>query len=140
MAAEKSGNSLPLGTADKTAKPKRELPEALRRNCFKPGQSGNPGGRPKKLTQPLEDFLARKDKKGRQYAQLLIEAMVKRAIAKSDTLVKEIFDRVEGHVASAEETSQSHGNVIIVDIPRPPKMIDAGSNGHKPPSENNEDD
>ena len=136
MAAEKSGNSLPLRTADKTAKPKRELPEALRRNCFKPGQSGNPGGRPKKLTQPLEDFLARKDKKGRQYAQLLIEAMVKRAISRSDTLVKEIFDRVEGRITRAEETSGSRGNTIIIDIPRPPRLpINASGNGHKPPEE-----
>jgi hypothetical protein len=136
MAAEKSGNSLPLRTADKTAKPKRELPEALRRNCFKPGQSGNPGGRPKKLTQPLEDFLARKDKKGRQYAQLLIAAMVKRAISRSDTLVKEIFDRVEGRILPAEETSGSRGNTIIIDIPRPPRLpINASGNGHKPPEE-----
>ena len=125
MAAEKSGNSLPLRTADKTAKPKRELPEALRRNCFKPGQSGNPGGRPKKLSQPLEDFLARKDKKGRQYAQLLIEAMVKRAIAKSDTLVKEIFERVEGHVPNDPAAAAQFGNrIIVVDMPRPPKLVD----------------
>jgi hypothetical protein len=62
--------------------------------------------------------------------------MVKRAIAKSDTLVKEIFDRVEGHVASAEETSQFRGNVIIVDIPRPPRLpIDVSGNGHKPPEQ-----
>ena len=136
MAAEKSGNSLPLRTADKTAKPKRELPEALRRNCFKPGQSGNPGGRPKKLTQPLEAFLARKDKSGKQYAQLLIEAMVKRAISRSDTLVKEIFDRVEGRIPPAEETSGSRGNTIIIDIPRPPRLpIDVSGNGHKPPEE-----
>ena len=92
--AEKSGK---LRTLQESGdKPKRSLPEALRTHTWKPGQSGNPGGRPKKLTQPLEDFLARKDKKGRQYAQLLIEAMVTRAIKKSDTLIKEIFDRVEG--------------------------------------------
>ena len=136
MAAKKSGNSLPLRTADKTAKPKRELPEALRRNCFKPGQSGNPGGRPKKLTEPLERFLARKDSKGRQYAQLLIEAMVKRAISRSDTLVKEIFDRVEGRITPAEATSGLRGNTIIIDIPRPPRLpINASGNGHKPPEE-----
>ena len=133
MAAKKSGTlRTGQGSGDK---PKRTLPQALRAHTWKPGQSGNPGGRPKKLTQPLEDFLARKDKKGRQYAQLLIEAMVTRAIKKSDTLIREIFDRVEGHVANTEETSQFRGNVIIVDIPRPPKMIDAGSNGHKPPGE-----
>jgi len=61
--------------------------------------------------------------------------MVTRAIKKSDALVREIFDRVEGHVANTEETSQPRGNVIIVDIPRPPKMIDVGNDGHKPPEE-----
>ncbi len=36
--------------------------------------------------------------------------------------------------------AEQFGNVIIVDIPRPPKMIDVSSDGHKPPGENNEDD
>jgi hypothetical protein len=74
---------------------KKELPEALRRNLWKPGQSGNPGGRPKKLTGPLEEFLSRRvphDKQKRQYVDLLIESMVKRAIAKSDPLIKEILN------------------------------------------------
>jgi hypothetical protein len=40
------------------------------------------------------------------------------------------------------EAAQFGVKVIVVDIPRPPKMktIDVGSNGHKPPGENNEDD
>jgi Family of unknown function (DUF5681) len=130
MAAEKSGKlRTGQGSGDK---PKRTLPQALRAHTWKPGQSGNPGGRPKKLTQPLEAFLARKDKSGKQYAQLLIEAMVKRAISRSDALIKEIFDRVEGRIAKAEETSAPRGNVIIMDIPHPPKVIDVDSNGHKP--------
>ena len=39
-----------------------------------------------------------------------------------------------------DQTEQFRGNVIIVDIPRPPKVIDVSGNGHKPPGENNEDD
>ena len=65
---------------------------------FKPGQSGNPTGRPKGLTDPLKAFLSRKvpgDPEGRRYLEKLVESMVERAIAKSDVLVKEIFDRVE---------------------------------------------
>jgi hypothetical protein len=41
------------------------------------------------------------------------------------------------------EAAQFGIKVVIVDIPRPPKMgktIDVGSNGHMPPGENNEDD
>jgi hypothetical protein len=50
----------------------------------------------------------------RQYVDLLIESMVKRAIAKSDPLIKEIFERVEGHVPNDpaasmwETTDTSH--------------------------------
>ena len=42
------------------------------------------------------------DKLGRSYAQLLIASVVKRATKKSDILVKEIFDRIEGKVATPE--------------------------------------
>ena len=121
MATNKPGK---LRTAERSAK-RRTLPEALKPYSFKPGQSGNPGGRPKKLTAPLEEFLARKDKKGRQYAQLLIEAMVKRAIAKSDAMVKEIFERIDGHVPNDPAQAAQFGvKVIVVDIPRPPNNFD----------------
>lgn len=46
---------------------------------FKPGQSGNPGGRPRELSNMLEQVLAMKKpggKQGRTYAQLFIEALV----------------------------------------------------------------
>jgi hypothetical protein len=141
MPAEKSGKPLSVRTPSETPgqKPKKELPEALRRNLWKPGQSGNPGGRPKKLTGPLEEFLSRRvphDMQKRQYVDLLIESMVKRAIAKSDPLIKEIFERVEGHVPNDPAAAAQFGNrIIVVDIPRPPKMIDVGSNGHKPPED-----
>jgi Family of unknown function (DUF5681) len=141
MAAKKSGKPLSVRTPSETPgqKPKKEFPEALRKNLWKPGHSGHPGGRPKKLTGPLEEFLSRRvphDKQRHQYIDLLIESMVKRAISRSDTLVKEIFDRVEGRITPAEETSGSRGNTIIIDIPRPPHLpINVSGNGHKPPEE-----
>ncbi len=84
-------------------------------------------------------FLARKDSKGRQYAQLLIEAMVKRAISRSDTL-RERNIRSSGR---AHHTSRGNfglrGNTIIIDIPRPPRLpINASGNGHKPPEGNDQ--
>jgi hypothetical protein len=33
------------------------------------------------------------------------------------------------------EAAQFGIKVVVVDIPRPPKMIDVGSNGHKPPED-----
>jgi len=70
-------------TAPELAPKKRTLPEALRKNIWKKGQSGNPGGRSKKLSNALEQFLdtrVPRDPKKRKYAELLIQEMVKRAI------------------------------------------------------------
>jgi uncharacterized protein DUF5681 len=114
--AENSGNNSAI---------KRKPPETIAPYCFKPGQSGNPGGRPKK---PLTDLLDRQlaqidpgDKLGRSYAQLLIASVVKRATKKSDLLVKEIFDRMEGKVATPEPGKADTGvRVILMDgVPRP---------------------
>lgn len=70
---------------------------------FAPGQSGNPGGRPK--TKPLTDayraILNQKDpndKEGRTYAEIIAMAQVKRAIEGDSRAVGEIADRVEGKV------------------------------------------
>ncbi len=50
---------------------------------------------------------------------------MKRAIAKSDTLVKEILERVDGHVPNDPAQAAQFGNtVVVVDIPRPPKTFD----------------
>jgi len=45
---------------------------------------------------------------------------VKRAIKKSDVLMKEIFDRLEGRIVPSDE-AVGHGGVqvIILDVPRP---------------------
>jgi hypothetical protein len=91
---------------------------------WKPGQSGNPKGRAKGLTDPLKEFLTRKvpnDPQGRLYLEKLVENMVKRAIKKSDVLVKEIFDRVEGKVPNDPAEAAQYGvKIIIADIPGPP--------------------
>jgi len=133
-------------TAAPLPKTRNLSPEFLART-WKPGQSGNPNGRPKKLTNPLEEILASKvpnDPEKRTYARLLVESMVKRAITKSDMLMKEIFDRVEGRVSIPEE--ERLGNigveVVVIDIPRPdrsainvtpaPKPVEPSPNGSKP--------
>jgi hypothetical protein len=76
---------------------------------FKPGQSGNPGGRPRRkpLTNMLIRFLEQidpKDKQKRQFAQKLIREWYDRAMKKSDLLLIEILNRIEGKLAS--ETDQ----------------------------------
>jgi hypothetical protein len=90
----------PLRTGEPAGKNK-PLPKEFIDRMFKPGRSGNPGGRTKGMSDQVKKFLTRKvpkDPEGRIYLEKLVEAMVKRAIKKSDVLVKEIFDRVEGKV------------------------------------------
>ena len=104
---------------------KRTLPEALRKNLWKPGHSGNPiGGRPKSVTTEIRKHLSRKvpgDRRNRTYLEKLVVEMVDRAMRKSDVLMKEILDRVEGKVpADPAEAAQYGVKIIIADIPGPP--------------------
>jgi hypothetical protein len=108
----------------KNRRGKKEIHPAMVRYQFKPGHSGNPGGRPRKLTNMLDQLLATRrpgDKRHRTYAQALIEAALNRAIAKSDVLAKEIFDRIEGRVGPVENDIQRQPGVrvIVLDVPRP---------------------
>jgi uncharacterized protein DUF5681 len=134
-----AGQSAPL---DKNGKP---VPPQLLANQFPPGTSGNPSGRPRKISDPLEEFLAGEvpnDPEKRTYLKVLIEAAVKRAITKSDALVQEIFNRVEGKISQAEDEKAVAGmKVILIDVPRPDRSvinvtpqraIAAGGNGAAP--------
>ena len=102
-----------LPAADLATKKKRELPEALRKHSWKPGQSGNrAGGRTKSVSTEIKNFLMRKvpgDKKNRMYIEKFVEAMVERAIKKSDVLMKEILDRVEGKVPNDPAEAAQYG-------------------------------
>jgi len=69
---------------------------------WKSGQSGNPGGRPKKkpLTEELELILAETGKDNKTYARKLVKAAVDRAIKRSDFALAQVWDRIEGKVPS----------------------------------------
>lgn len=79
------------------------------------------------------------------YLEKLVQSMVKRAISKSNVLVKEIFDRVEGKVPNNPAEAAQYGvKTIIADISGPPgefnQFIDVVPPRHhhgKPPSDNN---
>lgn len=75
---------------------------------FKKGKSGNPHGRPKgsfSLTKAVKEFLLERAKNGKTYGDNLKEAAVLRAIAKSDVLMKEIWDRVDGSTKQSVDIS-----------------------------------
>ena len=78
------------------AKPKRQLPEGMKAHMWKPGVSGNPDGRPKKLTKVLDRLLDAKDENGKTKAENLVEAAIRRATRKSDFALKEVWERAEG--------------------------------------------
>jgi hypothetical protein len=69
---------------------------------FRPGRSGNPSGRPRKLlTEAYEAILGRKypgDRQKRTYAQVIAEGQVLAAIYGKTDAAREIADRVEGKV------------------------------------------
>ncbi len=67
---------------------------------FKPGQSGNPGGRVKgeSITARLRRILDSEAKPGLPFAEQLAKAMVTEACKGKFPFAKEILDRLEGKV------------------------------------------
>ena len=105
----------------KTLKKKRGNPNvpAFKEQKWKPGQSGNPGGRPKKnpitecyrahLEEPLPHALriSLKLPKGTTWTDALTMAQLLLAIKGNTQAAKEITDRVEGKVAQQAEVANS---------------------------------
>lgn len=78
---------------------------------FKPGQSGNPGGRRKPI---MRDMLLKlglsehaRDPKGRTYLELASNAVILTAIDGSVTAFREVCDRIDGKCAPARPFSSS---------------------------------
>jgi len=68
---------------------------------WKPGQSGNPGGRPKSapLSQAARELLnspVPNDSEGRTYAQLVVWKLAKQALRGDVAAARELGDRAEG--------------------------------------------
>jgi hypothetical protein len=79
---------------------------------WKPGQSGNPGGRPKTapLSYACRELLASPvpgDSEGRTYAQKIAATLAEKAIAGNIRAAQEIADRAEGKPRQSLEIEHS---------------------------------
>lgn len=84
-----------------------KVPESLRDFCFKPGQSGNPGGRPKRkwLTDVTEELLEEKlsDPQYRaDYKEQLWQKLLSGRVVGAMTLDR-VWERTEGKIPQSLE-------------------------------------
>lgn len=86
---------------------------------FKPGQSGNPGGRPRKIiTEGFDDILSEvvvRRKKRDTRLRHMLRAIVDEAIAGKIPAFSEITDRIEGKAMQAHQVSGPGGGAIQVE-------------------------
>jgi hypothetical protein len=78
--------------------------ERIKPYQWKPGQSGNPGGRPK--NESIVGVLRRlleQEHNGKPIKELLAERILREALAGKFPYAKELLDRVEGRVTDAHE-------------------------------------
>lgn len=88
-----------------------KLPPGMAEKMWKPGQSGNPGGRPKRkpltdayaalLDKPIPSDMARQLKldESTTYAQVIAMSLVREAVKGKVNAAAEVADRVEGKIA-----------------------------------------
>jgi Family of unknown function (DUF5681) len=104
-------------SAENSVKPKRGNSDKIKPYQFKPGQSGNPGGRPKRplsdAYRDLMDKIVPGDKEKRTFAELIALAVAKEAIKGKTQAAIEIADRVEGKSMQGVQVSGPSGGAIL---------------------------
>jgi Family of unknown function (DUF5681) len=103
----------PGNRQENRAKPKTDHLVATQ---FKPEQSGNPNGRPRKMvTEALNELLAERvpgDKQKRTKARLLADVLFTQAMKGKTQAAIEIIDRTEGRAVQGHEVSGPQGGAI----------------------------
>jgi hypothetical protein len=102
--------------------------EILKRHAWKPGQSGNPGGRPKKkpLTDAYAHVLARRvpqeiiRKLGLRghptYAEVIAMSLAREAIKGKVNAAAEMADRVEGRISAPGDSVDNPLHLAVEDV------------------------
>jgi Family of unknown function (DUF5681) len=109
---DKRPGSRTENSAKNSAKPRRGNPDRTKPYRFQPGQSGNPGGRPRKYITEVYEQLALEPvptKGGKTYAELLALAQFKKALKGNTMAAKEVTDRLEGKAREAVELTGPEG-------------------------------
>jgi len=111
----------------KTAEANLARGEAFR---WKPGQSGNPGGRPRtaKLSEACRAKLASVvpgDAPGRTFAEAIADELARRALKGDIRAAQELADRAEGRPGQNNPVTEANQGVkvIVLDIPRPQRGL-----------------
>ena len=99
------------GTPENGRKTGEKVPDS-KGTQFKPGQSGNPGGRPKVAphSNACRDILSKPvpaDTENRTYAQVIAQTLADRAIGGDLHAAREIADRAEGRPRQSLEIENS---------------------------------
>jgi Family of unknown function (DUF5681) len=90
---QKSGDTTVPANRAETGQPQQQFSKQYIDKQFKPGQSGNPSGRPvtKPITDKIKQLLAMKvPGKKITYLDVLASEILKRAIKKSDVMAREV--------------------------------------------------
>jgi hypothetical protein len=126
-----TANSKPISetpTADRAPTAKPDKAPWLKEHRWKPGQSGNPNGRPRRkpITEMYLKMLDEKapfDPKGRTFRELMCLGQMKAAIQGKPEAMKEITNRLEGAVGRGEDDTPS--TFVVNIIQRDPKPAEA---------------
>ena len=84
-------------------------PDNVKPHQFKPGQSGNPGGRPKgrSVSARLRERLQTEIKGNRQLADLVTDIIIARVLKGDHKFLETLLNRTEGKVREAEPDNAS---------------------------------
>jgi len=112
----------PLGYGGPQSPPEAGSPaDRIKPYRWKPGQSGNPGGRPKgrSITGELRELLDG-EHNGKGLSTIIAELVLKGALQGRLDFLKEIMDRTEGK--SKEKVEVSGPGTFVIHVP-PPEII-----------------
>ncbi len=86
---------------------------------FKKGQSGNPGGRPKRewtWSGLLKKILQQKSPNGKQWKTVIGKVLVAKAATGDVFAIRELFNRMEGFPKQSADVTSGNKPIPIIDV------------------------